>query len=301
MTETTLGTALAFAKHGFGVFPIWQPVTHNGQTVCACGKLCSAPAKHPIERYAPHGCYSATTVSGLIKLQWGIRTPEANVGVHCAGLIVVDVDPDDGGDESLRKLEAEHGELPLTWRSLTGGGGTHDFYKKPDGVEVSNVVAKTMKDPPLGPGIDIRTKGGYVVAPTSRHISGGVYAWSVDHHPANVPLAVAPVWLVERLMKARSSSAKGHGPDYWAELAAATHTKYCDDVLARVAGKLLREPTLETDLVLSLVLAWNAQHCVPPLDEAAVVEIFERICELQNKREEFAWRKKNKREEPRNG
>jgi hypothetical protein len=288
MTETTLGTALAFAKHGLGVFPIWQPVTHNGQTVCACGKRCATPAKHPIERYAPRGCYSATIVSALIKLQWGIRTPEANVGVHCAGLIVVDVDPDDGGDESLKKLEAEHGELPLTWRSLTGGGGTHDFYSCPPGVTVQNVTAKTMPDPPLGPGIDIRTKGGYVVAPTSRHIGGGVYAWSVDHHPKDMPLgpALAPDWLVEKLTSARATSAKGHEPEYWATLAAASYSEYSDDPLMKIAGKLLRAISLPPDFVLVLLQAWNAQHCDPPLDEHEVQEIFERICEREFKREE---------------
>ena len=65
--EPMLPTALAFARHGHAVFPLWWPVTHNGQTVCACGRLCGNAAKHPIARYAPNGHRSATIDSGIVK------------------------------------------------------------------------------------------------------------------------------------------------------------------------------------------------------------------------------------------
>ena len=47
----------------------------------------------------------------------------------------------------------------------------------------------------VGPGIDVRGDGGYIVAPPPLHMSGRPYAISVDHHPDDVPLADAPAWL----------------------------------------------------------------------------------------------------------
>jgi hypothetical protein len=288
MSESALPHALAWARHGHAVFPLWWPVTHNGQTVCCCGRLCGKQAaKHPyaVRGFAPHGHRDATLQSGIIKLWFGLRVPEANLGVATEKLVVIDVDPRDGGDESLRALELEHGELPLTWRALTGGGGEHVIYKAPDGVAVGNVVAKQMTDPPLGPGIDVRARGGYIVAPPSRHISGRSYCWNVDFHPANTPLAPAPDWLIERLTARGTSSGKGHDPAGWAAWAAATHSVYPDAAVARMAGKLLRAVSLDPDYVLVLLLDWNARHCDPPLREDEVEDIFKRICKSETKRE----------------
>ena len=285
-TESVLPTALAWARHGHAVFPLHYPVEHNGQVACSCGRLCGKQAaKHPIARYVPHGHCDATTQTGIVKLWFGLRVPEANLGVATEKLVVIDVDPRHGGDESLKKLEAEHGEWPLTWRSLTGSGGEHIIFAASDGVDVVNVVAKQMTDPPLGPGIDIRARGGYIVAPPSRHISGRAYCWSVDHHPADVPLAVAPDWLVERLTSARGTNCgKGHDPATWAAWAAATHSDYRDAAVTRMAGKLLRAVSLDPDYVLILLLDWNARHCDPPLPEHEVQDIFDRICKREAQR-----------------
>jgi hypothetical protein len=289
MTEPVLPHALAWARHGHAVFPLHWPVTHNGQVACSCGRLCGkTAAKHPIARYVPHGHRDATLVSGIVKLWFGLRVPEANLGVSTEKLVVLDVDPRDGGDESLRRLEAEHGELPPTWRALTGGGGEHIIYAASDGIKVVNVVAKQMTDPPLGPGIDVRARGGYIVAPPSRHISGGVYAWSVDHHPNDTPLAPAPDWLVERLTAARGANGgKGHDPVGWAARAAQKYTEdeYRDEEVARIAGKLLRAVSLDPDFVLTLLHDWNACHCDPPLPANEVEDIFARICKSEIKRE----------------
>jgi hypothetical protein len=292
--EPILPTALAFARHGHAVFPLHWPVTHNGQTVCSCGRLCGKQAaKHPysLRGFAPHGHLDATTDTGILKLWFGLRVPEANLGVATEKLVVIDTDPRHGGDESLKKLEAEHGELPLTWRSLTGGGGTHDIYAAPAGVEITNVVAEGMNDPPLGPGIDVRARGGYIVAPPSRHISGGVYAWSVDHHPADVPLATAPDWLVERLTVRSTNGGIAHDSAQWAARKAGMISEYRDMAIAQVAGKLLCAVSLDPAFVATLVHDWNACHCDPPLPEDEVQVIFNRICKKHRQRVEAgnAW------------
>src|SRR5262249_57623637 len=94
MSESILGSALAFARHGHAVFPLHWPVEHNGQVACSCGRLCGKnAAKHPIARYAPHGHLSATTDTGIIKLLFGLRVPEANLAVATQTLLVLDIDP----------------------------------------------------------------------------------------------------------------------------------------------------------------------------------------------------------------
>jgi hypothetical protein len=106
MSETVLPTALAFARHGHAVFPVNWPVDHNGKLLCSCGsdsrgRPCGRnAAKHPYGKLAPHGLLSATTDSGIIKHWFGYAAPEANLGVVTDRLVVLDIDPRHGGDES---------------------------------------------------------------------------------------------------------------------------------------------------------------------------------------------------------
>lgn len=279
-----LGAALAFSRHGYAVFPVCWPIEHRGRLICSCGRPCTKPAKHPVGRFAIAGVRSATIDEDQIT-RWFCGAPQANLGVHTAGLIVMDIDPRDGGDESLRALEAEHSEIPTTWRAITGGGGEHVLFACPDGVEVKNVVAKQEKFPPLGVGIDIRTRGGYIVAPPSRHISGNVYAWSVDHHPADTPLAPAPDWLVARLTTARTTASpeiSSGAPveptpsDAWAKLTREPVTDYHDMAAAKIAGHLFRH-NCDYQLVLGMLHAWNSAWCKPPLGYHELERIVGRI------------------------
>jgi hypothetical protein len=71
-------------------------------------------------------------------------------------IFVLDVDGDHGGFESLAALEGKHEPLPRTQRVITSSG-EHVYFSFP-GVHLKNTVGK------LGPGLDIRCCGGYVVA-----------------------------------------------------------------------------------------------------------------------------------------
>jgi len=99
--------------------------------------------------------------------------------------VVLDVDADDGGLGSLAKLERAGAPVPKTARTRTGGGGIHLFFRYPRGTEIRNSAGL------LGPGLDVRGEGGYVVVPPSR--TQGSYEW-VDRSP----LAEAS-WLIDRL------------------------------------------------------------------------------------------------------
>jgi hypothetical protein len=290
--SSVVANALAFAGHGHGVFPVTWPVqSPDGRTFCSCGRLCNSPAKHPHAPLAKNGVHSATLDTGVIKHWFGYLVPDANLGLATNRLVVVDVDPRHGGDESLQELEREHGEFPLTWRVLTGGGGEHIIYACPDGAEIANVVAEQMQNPPLGRGIDIRARDGYIVAPPSRHTSGRTYEWSVDHHPQDVRLTFAPDWLIARLRapvrRGTPAQAPGDGPtpaplgsDVWSDLTMRPVVEYRDMAAAKIIGHLFRH-SCDYQLVRGLVHAWNSGWCKPPLGYYELDRIIERIADRE--------------------
>jgi hypothetical protein len=293
MSDTVLGTGLAFGRHGHGVFPVNWPVERDGKLVCSCGsdsrgRTCGKnAAKHPYGKLAPNGLLSATVEAGIIKHWFGYQAPNANLGGVTDKLVVIDVDPRHGGDESFAALEREHGEMPPTWRVLTGGRGEHILFACPDGAEIASFAAEQMDNPPLGLGIDIRARGGYIVAPPSRHISGRPYAWSVDHHPKDVPLAPAPDWLIARLSTPANSDdipAQAQGQplpsDIWAQLTRQPITEYRDQAATKIIGHLFGHGC-DYQLVLGLMHAWNSAWCKPPLGYQELKTIVDRIARKQ--------------------
>lgn len=95
--------------------------------------------------------------------EWYRQWPDAGVAIvtgKVSGLVVLDVDPRNGGDESLKQLEAA-GKLTLLASIVsvrTQSGGMHYYFEYPKGG-----VMKTR--PGFLPGLDLKSDGGYVVAP----------------------------------------------------------------------------------------------------------------------------------------
>lgn len=177
MSSGTPGAAaLEYARQGRPVFPCHTP-THGG---CSCHRsACSSPGKHP---RTPNGLRDASTDPQVVAAWWR-RWPDANVGVvtgRPSGLVVVGVDPGHGGIDSMRQLVAEHGPLPPGPRVRTGSGGWHVVFAWP-GQQVPNSAGR------VGPGVDIRGDGGYVVAPPSLHVAGGRYEWNRGGEPPQLP------------------------------------------------------------------------------------------------------------------
>lgn len=175
---TPLEHALYYAKRGWRVAPI-RPGT-----------------KHPrIDRWQD----KATTDEAIIRTWWS-RFPTDGVSIvtgERSQLVVVDVDPAHGGDETLADLEHEHGALPETVEALTGGGGRHLYFRMPDGVPYPRNDQAGIA---LGPGLDIRGDGGQVVAPPTVHPNGQPYSWEAEGDPfEGTAPATAPDWLVALL------------------------------------------------------------------------------------------------------
>src|SRR4051812_24031369 len=109
MTDTArLDAALYLTSRGGKVFPlhsVWSDKA--GRFVCTCGKPdCGDAGKHPLAKLAPRGLTNATSHAHIIR-HWFTAAPFANVGLATGNVVVLDVDPRHGGDESLQALEAE--------------------------------------------------------------------------------------------------------------------------------------------------------------------------------------------------
>jgi hypothetical protein len=145
-------------------------------------------AKRPLIRWQP---FQEKIASEEDIRAWYRRTPEANVSIvtgALSGLVVLDVDPRHGGAESLTALTKDHGALPRTMESKTGGGGRHLYFRHPGG-ELRNRAG-------LAAGLDVRGDGGVIVAPPSIHPSGKPYRWRKGRGPGEAAPAEMPTWLV---------------------------------------------------------------------------------------------------------
>jgi len=166
-TVDLMSHALAYARVGLDVLPL----TPGGKT--------------PLGRLVPHGKDEATHDAEQVR-DWWAQCPDANIAIRPApGVVVVDVDPRDGGASALVALTRPHGGLSPTWAAWTGGGGLHAWFRAPGPYKRK-----------LCRGVDLKGHDGYVVAPPSLHPSGTRYVWAND-----LPIADAPAWLVALMRK----------------------------------------------------------------------------------------------------
>lgn len=167
--------AVALMQFGWKVFPL------------APGQKLPAIAKADGGR----GCLDATDDEEIV-IGWSERFPSANVGLACglpSGLVVIDFDPRNGVKETLDQLKAKNQTFPPTVMVRTANGGWHLYYAYQAELKNSKSI--------LGKGIDVKTTGGYVVAPPSVLDGGKPYRWL--RSPLGPDLPKLPRWVIEAL------------------------------------------------------------------------------------------------------
>jgi putative DNA primase/helicase len=183
--------------------------------------------------------------------RWRERWPDAGVAVPTgpvSGWLVLDVDADHGGFDSLAVLEAQNGKLPATRTHRTGGGGLHLIFRYPDdGHAYRNSVDK------LGPGLDVRGLHGYIAVPPTLHASGNRYAVEDDREPVD-----APEWLLNLLRDRQTGFDTATALDGFAQ-------GRRDSGIFALAGKL-RNADVPYDEAKELVLK-AATNSTPPFSE----------------------------------
>ena len=182
----------------------------------------------------------------------------ANIGIvtgQLSGLAVLDFDTEEAWNETFRL--GVPSESPLVETSK----GFHLYCQHHEAV-------KNDQHGRVLAGMDIRSEGGYVVAPPSVHESGDKYHWYQDRGPDDVGLSGLPEWVVV---------AKRKVPEV-PELPDGVETGQRNGTLTQLLGTWVKEHPL--DEVESRALKWNAT-CNPPDDEQQVMRTVKSIWEKE--------------------
>lgn len=233
------------------------------------------PDKKPLTRT---GFKEATLDPARIEVWW-TKNPEALIGlptgvVNKVFVLDIDIDPATGkdGDTALEDLLKAHGGLPHTVEALTPRGGRHLYFLHPGPEwEIPNSTSK------LGPGLDIRGDGGYVIAAPSRLPDGRAYTWEGSSDPdEGVRAAPAPAWLLALVARPKGGMGGNQVPTQQTNPDRITEGTR-NDTLFRL-GRSLRAKGLTDIGILAALRAENGERCDPPLPEPELQEIARQVC-----------------------
>lgn len=164
--------ALVLARNGFKVFPIvpGEKTPYRKETI---NQAIGLAIDHP------GGFHHGTNDENSIRAMWSGDRSQAWVGIATgvkSGVYVLDCDRKDGKD-GLETLRAQSRGIPPTVWCNTPSGGVHCYFK------IDHSSAQTFKSDSevLGPGVDRRGDGGYVVY------------YGAD---LNQPMAPTPDWML---------------------------------------------------------------------------------------------------------
>jgi hypothetical protein len=155
--------ALVWARVGLPVFPLFEVIEGR----CACRRPdCDGAGrgKHP---RVLRGLKAATLDETTIR-KWWSWWPESNIGIRTGSpsIVAIDLDTASAAAALLERVDGHDlgGLLTAT------GRGYQLWYLAPDADDVPNATTFGGVD-----GLDVRGRGGYVVAPPSLHYSGAEY------------------------------------------------------------------------------------------------------------------------------
>ena len=158
---TLSNSACDYRKQGFSVIPL---------------KPKDKEALHEWKQYQEGKATKAQIKS------WWEKWPHANIGIvtgEVSGIVVIDCD----SKNACESFAKTYPESTATLQVKTGKG-KHFYFKWAPGIR--NKAGSTV----LGQEVDIRSDGGYVVAPPSIHPNGKAYKWlnkkSIQPLPKNL-------------------------------------------------------------------------------------------------------------------
>lgn len=237
-TTTKLDAALSYASWGWHVLPL---VPNDKRPASA------------------HGVHDATTDTNQIRAWWA-QNPNYNIGIAAgekSGIVVFDIDPRNGGDESWDDFTIEHGGVPDGICQLTAGGGQHHIAQWRDG----------LKSCELRKGVDFLAGGRYfVVAPSS--VNDKEYTWEASGDPSDgvCPFVIPESWLAAMAVRKVIVTATD------GELITGNRNAG----LASMAGSMRRSGFSASEIYAAIMTA-NTERCDIPLPLSDVKRIAESI------------------------
>jgi hypothetical protein len=171
-----IAAALRYSSRGWKIFP------------------CHATGDKRKRPLTENGLHDASADPAVITEWWGRRHPDALIGLPTGatlGLVVLDIDvkaPAAYGYDTLGDLG--FAILPVTPMAHTASGGLHLYFLHP-GTDFRNTCG--ARGAGIGPGLDWRGDGGYVIAPAP----GTGYSWDPicnfrTTKPVPVPAGLMP-------------------------------------------------------------------------------------------------------------
>lgn len=203
-----------------------------------------------------HGVRDATTDAGQIA-RWWAENPDYNIGIaagEASGIIVYDIDPRNGGEESWQRWREQHGREPDGAMQLTAGGGQHYLALWQAGIRSTK----------LADGIDLLSDGRYfLVAPSS--IDGRRYEWEGSSDPTDgvAPFPLPDAWIEPTRCTRRQARASADGG-----LIRGSR----NDGLTALGGAMRRHGMTEAEILAALAVA-NETRCELPLPASELVQI----------------------------
>jgi hypothetical protein len=225
-----LEAALAYANRGWAVLPVVP-----GEKLPA----------------TQHGVHDATTDEEQILRWWGAN-PDFNIGVAAgerSGIIVYDVDPRNGGEDSWELWCEKNGRPPDGCVQMTAGGGMHYIAR----------YTRELRSCKLLDGVDLLSDGRYFLAAPSV-VGGRQYFWDGDQAE---PFLTPVEWV--DAYHGRVSTRAG-------TLAGEIIKGRRNDGLAAIGGGLRSMGLTEKEIVTTL-LEVNSGRCDDPLPESEVRQI----------------------------
>jgi hypothetical protein len=210
----------------------------RGWTVFPCHWL-GERRKRPLVK---GGFHAANTDEAQIR-EWWRQWPDALIGIptgRASGFVVLDIDVRDDRANGFDTLDALGvAILPHTPMVHTASGGLHLHFRPPDRVDLRNTAGERGSG--IGPGLDWRGDGGYVIAPSP----GGGYTWDPHWNFHSAALAEVPPLLLPKQID-RPPAAKPAKPETGlSRYAEAALDSACRKIVDAPAGQ--QESTLNAE------------------------------------------------------
>lgn len=237
MNDTMKQWALYYASMGFRVFPVVRGTkgsTINGKS----GQL--------LRSWKDEATSNPETID-----QWWGTWPDADICIATGnGLLVIDLDvKGENGLDSMFDWVSRNGCLPATAVVQTKSGGQHQYYF---------VTGTYPNSRGFLPGVDIRSDGGYVVAPPSDG-----YLWVNQN-----PIAQADQTVYDFLEKKTT--------DLGFSLPATIAEGGRNDTLFRYAASLQAKGVSDS-VIRDELLRSNEERCQPPLEDKDIEVILDSV------------------------
>ncbi len=164
-SKYTFAFALSYVRNGLSIIPIKGNHYSKGTNLDERLKDSKAPL-------IPWTKYQTGRPTPEEITEWFKKWPKANIAIvtgKVSGIVVVDFDSDEAIAWARSKGILETAQVATN-------RGLHAYYKYPETGHIRNSVKINNM------AIDIRSDGGYVIAPPSLHLAGFPYKWERPFH-----------------------------------------------------------------------------------------------------------------------